>query len=73
MGRNLSWKEVSKAKYVAWSKTFISIAFIGIESSSSMGTICIVPTLYVIRLWGNNMGELCFKLLLWQMQKQKQK
>lgn len=57
-GRNPSWKEVNKAIYIAWSKTFISIAFIGVESSSSMGTIRIVPTLYVIRFRGNNTGEL---------------
>ena len=35
-----SWREVSKAIYIAWSKTFISIGFIGVESS--MNIICIV-------------------------------
>lgn len=31
VGGNPSWKEASKAIYIAWSKTFISIAFIGVR------------------------------------------
>ena len=36
VGGNPSWREVSRTIYIAWSKTFISIGFIGVESSMNM-------------------------------------